>query len=113
MINYKKILLIMPLLLALGIVMVLIMKMMVSMETGTIIIALLVPWLGYLLLSGAIQELGLLTVARFIYLLYTILIFFDPLTCIQLFESNRSEKEKWMLSSPRLDQCLSVIERRE
>jgi hypothetical protein len=59
------------------------------------------------------SEQGLLTVARFINLLYTILIFFDPLTFIQLFESNRSEKEKWMLSSPRLDQCLSVLERRK
>jgi len=56
---------------------------------------------------------GLLTVARFINLLYAILIFFDTLTFMQLFESNRSEKEKGMLSSPRLDQCLSVIERRK
>jgi CBS domain-containing protein len=52
------ILLLLPVLLALGIVMVLFMKMMVSMETGTIIIALLVPWLGYLLLSGALEEIG-------------------------------------------------------
>jgi len=45
-------------LLALGIVMVLVMKMMVSMETGTIITALLIPLLAYLLLSGAIAEFG-------------------------------------------------------
>lgn len=45
-------------LLALGIVMVLVMKMMVSMEAGTIITALLVPLLAYLLLSGAITEFG-------------------------------------------------------
>ncbi|GAC1349552.1 MAG: hypothetical protein NVSMB27_23770 [Ktedonobacteraceae bacterium] len=56
---------------------------------------------------------GLLTVVRFNYLLYTIFIFFDPLAFIQLCESNRPKKEKWMLSSPRLDQCLSVIERRK
>lgn len=56
--NYKKTLLILPLLLALGIVMVLAMKMMVSMETGTIIVALLIPFLAYLLLSGTIEEFG-------------------------------------------------------
>lgn len=56
--NHMRILLILPLLLTLGIVMVLIMKMMVSMETGTIIIALLVPWIGYLLLSGNLAEIG-------------------------------------------------------
>ena len=56
---------------------------------------------------------GLLTVAKFIYLLYTILIFFDPLTFSRLFESNRPKKGEWMLSSLRLDQCLSVIERKE
>ncbi len=59
------------------------------------------------------KEEGLLTVAKFIYLLYTILIFFDPLTFSRLFESNRPKKEERMLSSPRLDQCLSVIERKE
>jgi hypothetical protein len=59
--NYKKtilILLTLLLLLALGIVMVLAMKMMVSMETGTVIIALLIPLLAYLLLSGTVEELG-------------------------------------------------------
>ena len=56
---------------------------------------------------------GLLTVAKFIYLLYTILIFFDPLTFSRLFERNRPKKEERMLSSPRLNQCLSVIERKE
>ena len=45
-----------------------------------------------------LKRKGLLTVARFINLLYTILIFFDPLTFIQLFESNRSEKETWLTS---------------
>lgn len=45
-------------LLALGIVMVLVMKMIVSMEAGTIAIALLVPLLAYLLLSGAVAEFG-------------------------------------------------------
>src|SRR5712691_10076273 len=56
---------------------------------------------------------GLLTVAKFIYLLYTIPIFFDPLTFSRLFERNRPKKEERMLSSPRLDHCLSVIERKE
>jgi hypothetical protein len=37
---------------------------------------------------------GLLTVAKFIYLLYTILIFFDPLTFSRLFERNRPKKRK-------------------
>src|SRR5215469_9971573 len=58
MTNYKKTLVILPLLLALGIVMVLAMKMMVSMETGTIVVALLIPLLAYLLLSGTIEEFG-------------------------------------------------------
>jgi hypothetical protein len=49
-------------------------------------------------LRQACEPKGLLTVARFINLLYTILIFFDPLTFIQLFESNRSEKEKCLTS---------------
>jgi len=60
-----------------------------------------------------LRDEGLLTVAKFIYLLYTILIFFDPLTFSRLFERNRPKKEERMLSSPRLDHCLSVIERKE
>ena len=48
--------------------------------------------------TDCLKGKGLLTVARFINLLYTILIFFDPLTFIQLFESNRSEKEKCLTS---------------
>ena len=59
--NYRKSLLILPVLLALlaaGIVMVLAMKMMVSMETGTIVVALLIPLLAYLLLSGTVEELA-------------------------------------------------------
>lgn len=58
MLETRKTLLIIVLLLALGLVMVLAMNMMVSMETGTIAVALLVPLLAYLLLSGAIAEFG-------------------------------------------------------
>jgi len=38
--------------------MVLLMRMMVSMETGTVVVALLVPLLAYAILAGAIEELG-------------------------------------------------------
>ncbi len=64
------------------------------------------------LLDAGFHE-GLLTVAKFIYLLSTLLIFFDPLMFSWLFESNRPKEEERVLSSPRLDQCLSVIERKE
>jgi hypothetical protein len=40
----------------------------------------------------AFYNRGLLTVAKFIYLLYTILIFFDPLTFSRLFERSRPKK---------------------
>jgi hypothetical protein len=68
----KNTLLIMVALLIGGLAMVLLMKMMMgiemrdgrmafgtgSMDTGTIIVALLVPFLAYAVLSGAIEELG-------------------------------------------------------
>ena len=45
-------------LVALGLVIALVMNMMVGMATGTVAVALLVPLLAYLLLSGAVSELG-------------------------------------------------------
>lgn len=58
MLTTRTSLLILIVLMGVGLVTVLVMKMLVSMETATIITVLLIPFLAFAALSGTIEELG-------------------------------------------------------